>query len=108
MTMLFEDRERAAEWAFAHEGEVRFLAHCSALKALASYAATRMDLSDDAARDYAKRLVAAAVDGAKDDALIERVRADLAGHGIAETAEALRARLVASLAQAALHNKAAP
>ena len=108
MTTLFEDRERAAEWAFAHEGEVRFLAHCSALKALGGYAALRMDLPEDETRDYAKNLVAAAVDGAKDDVLIERVLADLAAHGITETPEALQARLVASLAQSALANKALP
>ena len=34
MTTLFEDRERAAEYGFAHGEELRFLAHRAGIEAL--------------------------------------------------------------------------
>ena len=105
MTTLFDERERAAEWAFAHEQEVRFLMHCDALKALAGYASARLGHDAAEAEAYAKDVVAALVQGTKDDALIERVRADLDAHGIAETASGLRERLSQFLAKAVLDRR---
>lgn len=106
MGRLLEERERAAEWAFAHEGEVRFLAHCTALKAIGGYAAARMGFDEASTQAYAQELVSAAVDGAKDDVLIARVSSDLAAKGIVETEDALRARMIASLARSALDRAA--
>ena len=106
MTNLLEERERAAEWAFAHEGEVRFLMHCTALRALAAHASARMELDQPAAESYARDLVSASVNGTKDDALIERVRTDLEARGITETADDLRERLKQYVAKAVLDSRA--
>lgn len=94
MTTLFEDRERAAEWAFAHWGEVRFRARCNALRSVAGYAAARLNLAPAATQAYADDLVVALVEGARDEALVERIRADLEARGVIESAETLRQRLI--------------
>ena len=105
MARLFDDRERAAEWAFAHEEEARFIMHCSALKSLGEESAARMNLDEAASEAYAKGLVTTAIDGAKDDAVIERVRVDLEAHGISETAAGLNQRLAQHLAAAVLRSR---
>lgn len=106
MTRLFEERERAAELIFAHAEEVRFLSHRRGITSLAQWASERMGADAAATEAYAQALVAAMVEGATDEALIEQVRGDLEARGIAEPTERLRALLAQFVASAILKMRA--
>lgn len=102
MTRLFEERERAAELIFAHAEEVRFLGRRRGVAALARWASERVGDDAGTADASARALVAAMVEGAKDETLIERVRSDLAARGVRENPDALRALLAQFVARATL------
>lgn len=101
MGRLFEDRERAEELLFARSEEARFVAHRSALRKFAAYAAERRGLRPEAALTYADRLVALSIDGMPDADLLERTRADIAAEGDAIEASELSAVFGRCLASAA-------
>ena len=87
MTRFFEERERAFEMLFVRGEEARFRAHAQGVQSLAKYAAEMLGLEHQSAVAYADELMTSVIHGAKDDSLIERVRADLAANGvIADTA----------------------
>ncbi len=88
MTTLFDERERAAEALFALDEELRFLALARRNKMLAAWMCERLGLTGREAEAYRRRLVE--VDAAPppagrtpDEALADRLRADLAAKGIA-------------------------
>lgn len=91
MTRFFEERERAAEMLFVRQEEARFRAHAQGIQSLANFAAQALGVDHQSAVAYADELMTSVVHGAKDDALIERVRADLEANGvIADNAVLLR------------------
>lgn len=81
MPGLFEERERAAETAFVHQEELRFLAHRRAIQSLAAWAAQSMEYDAERARQYVDALLDAFVTKAPDDRLVERVQGDLEAAG---------------------------
>ncbi|MFH6782458.1 MULTISPECIES: DUF1476 domain-containing protein [Methylobacterium] len=88
MTTLFDERERAAEALFALDEELRFLAIARRNKMLGAWMCERLNLTGEAAEAYQRRLVEAgaashAGDRSPDEALADRLRADLAARGVA-------------------------
>ena len=74
---LFEQRERAAESAFAHEEESRFVARRRAVQALSDWAARCMGLDAEGTEAYKTKLVDLFAANTLDDRLIARVQTDL-------------------------------
>ncbi|GJD97316.1 ATPase inhibitor subunit zeta [Methylobacterium iners] len=99
MSKLFEERERAAEMLFVRAEEARFMMHCQGVRSLAAYAARKLRIDEQGATAYAHELLSAAVQGTKDEDLIERVRADLAAGGVIVEPGSLRRELNRSTAQ---------
>ena len=82
MTRFFEERERAAEMLFVRQEEARFRAHAQGIQSLANFAAEALGVDHHSAVAYADELMTSVVHGAKDDVLVERVRADLEANGV--------------------------
>ncbi|KQP94664.1 MULTISPECIES: ATPase inhibitor subunit zeta [unclassified Methylobacterium] len=82
MSRLFEERERAAEMRFVRSEEARFLAHCQGVKSLAAYAAELLGVDRLSSDAYADELMASVIQGARSQALVERVQADLRANGV--------------------------
>ncbi|MGF3025156.1 DUF1476 domain-containing protein [Methylobacterium aquaticum] len=94
MTTLFDERERAAEALFALDEELRFLALARRNKMLAAWMCERLNLAGSAAEVYKKRLIEAGAEPlpagrTADEALADRLRADLTANGAETEAEAL-------------------
>ncbi|MGX7707834.1 ATPase inhibitor subunit zeta [Methylobacterium sp. Gmos1] len=94
MTTMFEERERAAEALFALDEELRFLALARRNKMLGAWMCERLNLAGREAEAYKSRLVetsgtSPAPGRTADEALVERLRADLAAKGAAAEADAL-------------------
>jgi hypothetical protein len=68
---------------FVRGEEARFRVHAQGVQSLATYAAQALGVDHQSAVAYADELMNAVVHGLKDDALIERVRADLEANGVA-------------------------
>jgi hypothetical protein len=86
MTTLFDERERAAEALFALDEELRFLALARRNKMLAAWMCERLHLTGDEAEAYRRRMLEFGagippVGRSPDEALAERLRADLAAKG---------------------------
>ncbi|QRE73881.1 DUF1476 domain-containing protein [Methylobacterium aquaticum] len=105
MTTVFDERERAAEALFALDEELRFLALARRNKILATWMCERLELTGREAEAYRQRLVEAGATPppagrTPDDALAERLRADLAAKGVvAEDLPRLIARTGAEAAR---------
>lgn len=94
MTTLFEERERAAEALFALDEELRFLALARRNKMLGAWMCERLSLGGREAEAYKSRLIEAcsvppAPGRTADEALVERLRADLAAGGAEAEADEL-------------------
>ena len=100
MAKFFEERERAAELLFVRAEEARFIARCRGIRALAAYTAGKLGVDDHSAEAYAQELLGASVNGMSDQALLERVRADLEANRVIVNVTELRAELTRSTAQA--------
>ena len=85
MSVLFDDRERAAEYGFAHAETLRFLAAREGVEALGVWAAKHMGLEDAAA--YSDTLVRSVLGGASQAALLARVRGDLIRSGVSDVVD---------------------
>ena len=83
MSRFFEERERAAEMLFVRTEEARFRVHAQGVQSLAAYAAQVLGVDHFSALAYAEELMASVIQGTKDDALVDRVRADLEANGVA-------------------------
>lgn len=83
MSRFFEERERAAEMLFVRGEEARFRLHAQGVRSLAAYAAQVLGTDQRSAEAYGEELMASVIQGTKDDALVDRVRADLEANGVA-------------------------
>ncbi len=106
MTTMFEERERAAEALFALDEELRFLALARRNKMLGAWMCERLNLGGREAEAYKSRLVEAgsvpsAPGRTADEALVERLRADLAAGGAGAEADELPALIARCGAEAA-------
>ncbi|MHC1998869.1 ATPase inhibitor subunit zeta (plasmid) [Methylobacterium sp. CM6241] len=93
MTRFFEERERAAEMLFVRSEEARFRVHAQGVQSLANYAAQALGVDYQSAVAYADELMSSVIHGAKDNELIERVRADLEANGVAANTAVLAQQL---------------
>lgn len=90
----FEDRRKALEGAWAHDEDLRFKVHARRGRLVGLWAAGEMALSGKAADDYAAACVAIQAGHPGDDALFEKVRADLEAKGVARTDHLIRGKML--------------
>jgi hypothetical protein len=102
----FDKREEGFEKKFAHDEELRFKAEVRRNKLLGLWAAEKLGLSGEAAKDYAKTVVAADFEEAGDSDVVRKVMDDLARQGIAITEQELRMKMDELMAQAIAQVKA--
>ncbi|MDE2329997.1 MAG: DUF1476 domain-containing protein [Bradyrhizobium sp.] len=88
----FDKREEAFEKKFAVDEELKFKAEARRNKLLGLWVAEKLGMSGDAAKVYAKEVVAADFDGATGGAM-RKVTVDLATKGIVVPEAQLRARV---------------
>ncbi|MFE1598899.1 DUF1476 domain-containing protein [Methylobacterium sp. ID0610] len=102
MLKVFEERERAAEFLFVRAEEMRFAAHCYAVRSLASYAMSKLGVDGQTSEAYARVLIADMIGNmGDDDALLERVQADLSANGVHVSLAELRVEMMRSTARTA-------
>lgn len=110
MTTLFEQRERAAEYGYAHGEELRFLALREATESVAHWAAEAIGQPAEAGADYAAALVGRLVGGAREADLVMRVKQDLEAAGHPDLAREVSGRFGQAVATAddRLHGRLPP
>ena len=89
----FDDRQRAQEAKFAHDGELRFKAEARRNKLLGLWAAEQMGLSEEHAREYAAEVVAADFEEAGDEDVFRKVSVDLKAKGASISEDMIRAKM---------------
>ena len=89
----FDDREKAAEARFAHDGELRFRATARCNRLFGMWAAEQMGLSGEAAKDYAASMVAADFGPAGEAGVVRKAIADLSAKAVSIPETAIRAKL---------------
>jgi hypothetical protein len=102
----FDKREEGFEKQFAHDEELKFRAEARRDKLLGLWVAEKLGLSGDAAKDYAKAVVAADFDEAGDADMVRKVMGDLAAKGVAVTEAQIRAKMDELMVQAIVQVKA--
>ncbi len=89
----FEDRERAEEARFAHDGDLRFRATARRNRLFGMWAAEQLGLGGEAAKDYAASVVAAGFGAGADEAVVHKAMADLSAQAVSISEPAIRAKL---------------
>ena len=89
----FDDRKKAAEARFAHDGELKFRAEARRNKLLGMWAAEHMGLSEEHAKEYAAEVVASDFEEAGDEDVFRKVSADLKAKGASVSDEAIRLKM---------------
>jgi len=96
----FDKREEGFEKRFAHDEELRFKANARRNKMLGLWAAEKMGLSGSAAEAYAKEVVMADFENAKDGGVVGKVRKDFDAKGIAHSEQDISKVMVDLMQQA--------
>lgn len=96
----FDNREKAFEQKFAHDQDLKFKAESRRNKALAEWAGAKMGLSGAALEDYVKAVRKADLAEKGDDDVFGKVKADLAGKGVAVADADIRKFMGEALAKA--------
>ncbi len=78
----FDDRERAFEAKFAHDGEMAFRVTARRNKLLGQWAAERMELTPAETDAYATSVVQADFEEVGDEDVIRKLLSDLAAAGV--------------------------
>ena len=102
----FDKREEGFEKKFALDEEQKFKAEARRNKLLGLWAAEQLGLSNEAAKDYAKTVVAAEFQGAGDADVIRKVMGDLKAKGVAVTEKQIQVKMGELTAQATAEVKA--
>jgi hypothetical protein len=102
----FDKREKAFEKKFAIDEEQRFKAISRRNRLLGLWVADRLGITGDAARAYAKEVIASEFDGTGDESVISKVSGDLAAKGIALGGKELNAKMNELMAEAIVQVKA--
>lgn len=89
----FDDREKAQEAKFAHDGELRFKAQARRNRLLGMWAADQMGMSEDHAKAYAVEVVDADFAEAGDEDVFRKVSADLKARGTSVTDTMIRQKM---------------
>ena len=98
----FNDRERAEEAKFAHDGEMEFRIHARRNRLLGTWAAQRMGLSEAEAEPYAKSVVQADFEESGEEDVIRKILGDLISAGVDADEGEVRSALKAKEAEARL------
>jgi hypothetical protein len=96
----FDDREKAQEAKFAHDGELRFKAEARRNRLLGLWAAEQMGMSEDHARDYAAEVVNADFAQAGEEDVFRKVSDDLKAKGAQVTEDMIRRKMADLMATA--------
>jgi hypothetical protein len=80
----FDDREKGFEKKFAHDADLKFKAESRRNKAVAEWAAAKLGLAGAAVDDYVKAVRKADLEKGGDDDVLQKIKADLTGKGIAD------------------------
>jgi hypothetical protein len=96
----FDKREEGFEKQFAVDEELKFKAEARRNKLLGLWAAEKLGIAGDAAKAYAKDVVAADFEEAADKNALHKVLADLTAKGDAITEAELRAKMSELMAEA--------
>jgi hypothetical protein len=102
----FDRREEGFEAKFAHDEEQKFKAEARRNRLLGLWAAQQLGLSDEAANDYARTVVAAEFGEGRDADVLAKVVADLSAKGVAVTEAQIRVKMDELMAQAIAQVKA--
>jgi hypothetical protein len=102
----FDEREVAFEKKFALDEEQKFKAEVRRNKLLGLWVAEKLGLSGDAASGYAKEVIAADFQEARNAEVVRKVIADLGAKGITMTEAQVRSRMSELMARAAAEVKA--
>jgi hypothetical protein len=102
----FDKREEGFERKFALDEEQKFKAEARRNKLLGLWVAEKLGLSGDAANAYARDVVAAEFQEARDADVLRKVMGDLKTKGVAITEEQIRAKMDELAAQAIAQVKA--
>jgi hypothetical protein len=102
----FDEREVAFEKKFALDEEQKFKAEVRRNKLLGLWVAEKLGLSGDAASGYAKEVIAADFQEARNAEVVRKVIADLGAKGITMTEAQVRTRMGELMARAAAEVKA--
>ena len=81
----FDKREEAFEQQFAHDEELRFKATARRNKLVGLWAAEKLGLQGADAEGYARSIVTAAVEGAGEDGIMRKLRADFAARNVVQS-----------------------
>lgn len=95
-----KDREKAFETKFAHDAEMLFKAEARRNRMLAEWVGEKFGMSEDDAKAYGSKLIAADLQEAGDDDVIRKVMADAAEKNATIDEAELREKSVELLAQA--------
>ncbi len=96
----FDEREKGYEKKFALDADLKFRAESRRNKALAEWAGAKMGLSGAAMEDYIKAVRKADLAEKGDDDVFGKVKADLAGKGVAVADADIRKFMSETLAKA--------
>ena len=102
----FDKREEAFEKKFVLDEEQKFKAEARRNKLLGLWAAEQLDLSGDAAKDYAKTVVAAEFSEGGEKAVLRKVMGDLTAKDITVSEAEIGARMDELMAEAVKQVKA--
>jgi hypothetical protein len=102
----FDRREEGFEAKFAHDEAVKFKAEARRNRLLGLWVAKQLDLSGEAANDYARTVVAAEFGAGRDADVVAKVLADLGAKGIAITEAEIQVKMDELMAQAIAQVKA--
>ena len=110
MKTMFEERERAAEYGYTHDEELRFLALREAIEHVAHWAAEAIGQPAEAGAGYAAALVGRLVGGSGETDLVARVTQDLESAGHPDLARQVSGRFAQAIATAndRLHGRLPP
>src|ERR1700676_4226372 len=96
----FDKREEGFEAKFAHDEELRFKAEARRNKLLGLWAAEKLGWAGEAAKEYARSVVAAEFGEGHDADVVRKVMDDLAAKGVAITEAQIRTKMDELTAQA--------
>ena len=102
----FDRREEGFEAKFAHDEAEKFKAEARRNRLLGLWVAKQLDLSGEAANDYARTVVAAEFGAGRDADVVAKVLADLGAKGIAITEAEIQVKMDELMAQAIAQVKA--
>ena len=100
MTDAFKDRERGFEAKWAHDEEMRFKVMARRDKLLGLWAAEKLSLSGDKAKEYSLAVVQADFQQPGHEDVFRKVRADFDAAKLAVTDSAIRSKMEELLAVA--------